>query len=74
MEDIRDIDWSALPFNSLTIPAQKKEVIMAVTRSRMDQTASATFDDVIEGKGRSLNILLQSDLESSISFIYADVK
>lgn len=77
MEDIKGIDWSTSPFDSLTIPAQKKEVIMALTQSRMGQPSesesessvniSAPFDDVVEGKGRGINILLQYGLAVSIS-------
>jgi hypothetical protein len=66
VEDIKSINWSALPFDSLTIPAQKKEVIMAITQSRMGRLSegessvdiSPPFDDVVEGKGRGINILL----------------
>ena len=67
MDDIRPIDWSTLPFDCLTIPATKKEVITAVTQrhlghiwehGRSVSTADA-FDDVVEGKGRGINILLQ---------------
>jgi hypothetical protein len=72
VEDIKGIKWSALPFDSLTIPAQKKEVIMTVTQSRMGQpnegesfvNIAAPFNNVIEGKERGINILLQYGLES----------
>jgi hypothetical protein len=67
VDDIRPIDWSALPFACLTIPAVKKEAIVAVTQSRLgqlreDERSVSTykgFDDVVEGKGRGINILLQ---------------
>ena len=67
MDDIRPIDWSPLPFACLTIPAGKKEVIVAVTQSRLGQlcedgrpvSTSKGFDDVVKGKGRGINILLQ---------------
>ena len=67
MDDMRPIDWSTLPFDCLTIPATKKEVVMAVAQrhlgyvgvdGRSVSTADA-FDDVVEGKGRGINILLQ---------------
>jgi hypothetical protein len=75
VEDIKGIDWSASPFDSLTTPAKKKEVIMALTQSRRGQPSesessvniSAPFDDVVEGKGRGINILLQYSLAVSIS-------
>ena len=67
MDDIRPIDWSPLPFACLTIPAAKKEVVMAITQSRLGHlcddgqsiSTSRAFDDVVEGKGRGINILLQ---------------
>jgi hypothetical protein len=73
VEDIKSINWSALPFDSLTIPAQKKEVIMAITQSRIGQlsegksSVDSPFNDVIKGKGRGINILLQYGLAGSIS-------
>ena len=66
VDDIRPIEWSTLPFDCLTIPARKKEVIVAVAQKhlgRMCETESVgtpnAFDDVVEGKGRGINILLQ---------------
>ncbi len=73
IEDIRKIDWSPLAFDSLTIPAQKKEAIVALARSRIGEPTSATFDDVVEGKGRGLNILLQYGFEFSIPLMHADM-
>jgi hypothetical protein len=67
VEDIRPIDWSDLPFAALTIPSSKKEVIMAITKNRLGQPTQAgqpgrratTFDDVVQGKGRGIIMLLQ---------------
>ena len=67
MEDIQPIEWSPLPFASLEIPIGKKEVIMAITQHRLGQASmdrrsgrpTKVFDDVVEGKGRGINILLQ---------------
>lgn len=67
VEDIRPIEWSDLPFAALTIPAPKKEVILAITRNRLGQPTprgqighcTPTFDDVIQGKGRGIILLLQ---------------
>jgi len=58
MQDITDITWSPSASDCLTIPIQKKAVIMALARSRTADTAKVIFDDVIAGKGRGLNILL----------------
>ena len=67
MDNIRPIDWSPTPLTCLTIPAAKKEVILAVTQSRLGQcyedgrsvSTSKAFDDFVKGKGREINILLQ---------------
>jgi hypothetical protein len=66
VEDIRPIQWSDQPFASLTIPTQKKEVIMAVAQNRLDRSESDGRSDdtahilghIVEGKGRGVNILL----------------
>ena len=73
MSDTRKIDWSAVPFDSLTIPEEKKEVVMALAHSRIGEITGATFDDVVEGKGRGLNILLQYSLKVTIPSMYADM-
>jgi hypothetical protein len=63
---IKSIEWSTLPFDFLTIPAAKKEVVMAITQRHLDRygnerpvSASEAFDVVVEGKGRGINIILQ---------------
>jgi hypothetical protein len=33
--DITDIEWSSLPFNCLIIPDKDKEIIIALTESRI---------------------------------------
>jgi hypothetical protein len=67
VDDIRPIQWSKLPMASLTIPTAKKEVIVAIAqrhlgplcKSERSGGTSGTFDDVVEGKGRGIVILLQ---------------
>ena len=67
MEDIQPIDWSDLPFATLTIRSPKKEVIMAIAKNRLGQPTQGgqpgrrapTFDDVVQRKGRGIIILLQ---------------
>ncbi|KAH6667467.1 hypothetical protein B0J14DRAFT_444099, partial [Halenospora varia] len=56
--DIEDIVWSSLPFDSLAIANEQRDVVMALVESRND--SSVMFDDVIAGKGQGLNILLHS--------------
>lgn len=59
--DIEDIKWSSLPFDCLTIPDEQKEVIIALAETRLGLVPSVPFDDIVEGKGRGLNVLLQYD-------------
>jgi hypothetical protein len=69
--DLEEIQWSSLPFNSLSISDEQRDVIMALVEARGGPSdPSEAFDDIIAGKGNGLNILLQYD---SISLLYASV-
>jgi hypothetical protein len=57
--DNSEISWSPVPFDCLTIPSEKKDVIMALAQNRMGRTVATRFDDFVAGKGRGLNVLLQ---------------
>jgi hypothetical protein len=57
--DVEDIKWSSLPFKSLTISDEQRDVILALAEARTRQVPEFSFDDVIEGKGRGLIVLLQ---------------
>ena len=64
--DIEDIQWSSDSFDGLVIPDEDRDIIMALVEARngpCDRAAqdSFQFDDIITGKGRGLNILLQYD-------------
>jgi hypothetical protein len=71
--DIEEIRWSCDAFARLAIPDSDREVIMAFVEARQGGMCQATgieFDDIIPGKGRGLNILLQySDLPASLAVI-----
>jgi hypothetical protein len=56
--NIKKIGFSPLPFQSLTIPEEKKEVIMGIAESQVSQT-KATLDDVVIRKGLGVSVLLQ---------------
>jgi phosphopentomutase len=43
----------------LAIPEDKKKVIKSLTESRVRATTKGKFDDIIEGKGQGVIILLQ---------------
>lgn len=67
MEDIKPIEWSSTLLDRLSLPAQKKNAIKAITQSRLSRAdvekqpnrSPKGFDDVVAGKGRGINILLQ---------------
>lgn len=54
MADIEEIKWSSMPFDSLTMPIEQRETIMALTDTKLD----SEFDNIVEGKGRGIIILL----------------
>jgi len=57
--DVTEIEWSSMPFDCLTIPAEQKEVIVALAETRLGVAPGVLFDDFVAGKGRCLNLLLQ---------------
>lgn len=66
MADIEDIQWSSDSFDGLVIPDEDRDIIMALVEARSghcDRAAqdSFHFDDIVAGKGRGLNSLLQYD-------------
>jgi SpoVK/Ycf46/Vps4 family AAA+-type ATPase len=53
---VKDIDWQTDAFDRLVLPKNQKELILGFTESQ--RAYRDTFDDVIEGKGRGMIILL----------------
>lgn len=53
------IDWNPSSFDHLTMPAEKKKVIRALSKAHLNQNPNRGFDDVIRGKARGLVSLLQ---------------
>jgi hypothetical protein len=45
MADISNIDWSPSPYDGLTIPDEKKGVLMALAESRIGRENSTLSDD-----------------------------
>ena len=46
---LRDIEWNANAFESLSLPGNYKDLLLAFAQTQGDEAAQ--FDDVIEGKG-----------------------
>ena len=66
VDDIHEITWDTAAFHSLVIPEEKKEVIQALVEgytssivTSLNDLSGVQFRDIIQGKGRSLVILLQ---------------
>lgn len=59
VEKVAEIQFSDTPFDMLSIPEDKKRVIKSLTESRVRTTTEGKFDDIIEGKGQGVIILLQ---------------
>ncbi|KAI9803210.1 MAG: hypothetical protein M1825_002001 [Sarcosagium campestre] len=56
VNSITDIEWSDAAFESLVIPADSKELILGFAESQAKH--KETFDDVIQGKGKGIIMLL----------------
>ncbi|KAF2707975.1 P-loop containing nucleoside triphosphate hydrolase protein [Pleomassaria siparia CBS 279.74] len=53
---VTEIEWQSNAFDRLVLPKNQKELILGFTESQ--RKYRETFDDVIEGKGRGMIILL----------------
>ncbi|GAB7360033.1 hypothetical protein MBLNU230_g7556t1 [Neophaeotheca triangularis] len=53
---VQDISFNSRAFDSLVLPANQKELILGFTETQ--QSYHGQFDDVIEGKGRGIILLL----------------
>lgn len=56
VNSVKDIEWSTGAFDSLVLPANQKELILGFTESQ--RRFNKSFDDVIEGKGKGIILLL----------------
>jgi hypothetical protein len=57
--NISDIKWSTSSFDHLRIAEEEKTIIRALSILYLNRGSGYTFDDVVEGKGRGLVLLLQ---------------
>ena len=56
VDNITDITWNNNAFESLVLPEDQKELVLAFSESQVENRAS--FDDVIQGKGKGIIMLL----------------
>ena len=59
MNDISNIVWNPSSFANLAIPSQKKQLVLALAKTHLDETSDHTFDDFMREKGKGLIMLLQ---------------
>ncbi|KAJ5543903.1 ATPase AAA-type core [Penicillium frequentans] len=55
---LRDVNWSPETFDCLQIPPENKTLLLSMAKTRLGLIPTVPFDDVIDGKGQGLNILL----------------
>lgn len=56
VNSVQEINWNTGAFDRLVLPSQQKELILGFVESQQDEMNQ--FDDVIEGKGRGMILLL----------------
>ena len=54
-----DVDWSPESLDCLQIPLENKTILLSLAKTRLGLIPTVPFDDVIDGKGQGLNILLK---------------
>jgi hypothetical protein len=54
-----DVDWSPESFDCLQIPSENKAMLLSMAKTRLGLIPKVPFDDVIDGKGQGLNVLLK---------------
>jgi hypothetical protein len=57
IENVKEIVWNEEAFKSLVAPPEQKELVLAFARSQSKNKGHG-FDDVIQGKGRGIILLL----------------
>ena len=58
VSNVEEIAWSNSPLDELRIAGDRKAMIKALTDSHLSRGSMDSFDDIVKGKGRGLNLLL----------------
>ncbi|KAL4929391.1 ATP-binding protein [Aspergillus undulatus] len=56
--NLHEAKWNPESFDCLKIPQDIKQILLSLATTRLGLTQAVPFDDIIEGKGRGINILL----------------
>ncbi len=59
VSDLTDVKWYPESFHTLKIPEDTKQTLLSLATTRLGLIPTVPFDDIIKGKGRGLNVLLQ---------------
>lgn len=73
MDDIEEIDWDCSAFDTLVIPTGQKEIIQSLVERHTNGSDDEKFDDIIQGKGQNIVLLLQYDSEPTPCFYTANL-
>ena len=69
----RDVNRPPESFNCLQIPLENKTLLLSMAKTRLGLIPTVPFDDVIDGKGQGVNILLEYVGKFFMSYIEASV-
>lgn len=65
---LKDVQWAPELFDCLRIAPDTKKLLFSLAQTRLGLVPTMPFDDVIDGKGRGLNVLLQCVGKDSLFF------
>jgi SpoVK/Ycf46/Vps4 family AAA+-type ATPase len=58
IDRVRDVELNEKAFDQLLIAQAHKELVLSMVEAHVEETPENSFDDIIQGKGKSLIILL----------------
>lgn len=56
IDNVTPINWNAQAFEGLVLPERQKKLVLALSKTQA--TAKNTFDDIVQGKGKGMILLL----------------
>jgi len=66
---LRDVNWSPESFDCLQIPPENKTLLLSMAKTRLGMIPTIPFDDVVDGKGQGLIMLLEYVSELFMSYL-----
>jgi len=68
VDDIEKINWDHSAFDTLVIPANQKDIVQSLVERHTNGSDDEKFDDIIQGKGQNVVVLLQYGSEPAWYF------